>query len=238
MFRRTAARRLASLGLGLALIGGVAAGTALASASPASASTTAPPAVTCPTTPGIPFSGSLSGGTVKIGSALSGSGLTGSACGLVDLASLTYGINASNFTFNPTSVSLFGLLNLPSTITVVGNATGSLSVAPSTSGIAFNTTLPLTVKASVKLLGFTCSVGPFTPTFTTGTSGSLTGSPLAGSSLSTLSGKLVANAFTVPAIQPSATCPGLIASLSNAVIGLPEAAGKSSITSSATFSLQ
>ena len=60
MFRHTA-RRLASLGVGLALIGGVAAGTALASASPASASTTTPAPVTCPTTPGIPFSGALSG---------------------------------------------------------------------------------------------------------------------------------------------------------------------------------
>jgi len=219
------------------MAGGLAAGTALVSAAPASAAAPATPPVACPTTPGIPFSGSLTGGTVKLGSALTGSGLTGTACGLVDLSSLSYSIDAANFTFAPTSVSLFGLLNLPSTITVAGNATGSLSVAPSTSGIAFDTTLPLPVKASVKLLGFTCSVGPFTPTFTTGTSGSLTGSPLAGTSLSSLSGKLVANAFTVPPIQPSATCPGLIATISNTFIGLPLGVGKSAITSSATFSL-
>lgn len=201
------------------------------------ASATATSAASCPTSPGIPFSGSLTNGSVKIGSALSGSGLTGSVCGTVDISNFSYSIAAPNFTFQPTSVSLFGLLNLPSTITVAGNSTGSLSVAPVASGVAFNTTLAVPVVASVKLLGFTCTVGPFTPTFTTGTSGSLTGSPLAGSSLTQLSGTLVANNFTVPRILESSTCPGFIAWLSNLVIGLPESAGRSSISSATSFSL-
>ena len=217
------------------LIGGVA---TLVPLGGGSAGATASAAPACPTQSGsaVPFSGALTGGNIVLGKSLAGTNLGGSACGLLTLTATggTIDIPAANFSFNPETIVAFGFLKLPSTITVDSDATGALT-AGSTPG-TFDTQISVTVTSTVKVLGQTCKVGPFTPVFTTGSSGSVTGSPLTGS-LANLKGSLVAGDFTVPAIKASSTCNGLIAGASNLLMGLPLAAGSSSITNNVAFTL-
>lgn len=73
------------------------------------------------------------------------------------------------------------------------------------------------------------SIGPIAAQLTTGTSGDLTGAPIAGPLGGVQSGVLVADEFSVPAVQPSATCPGLVALLTSSLAGLPLAPGASSL---------
>jgi hypothetical protein len=205
---------------------------------PAGVASAGAAAASCPVGSGsaVPFSGSLTDGTISLGKNLKGTGLTGSACGTLNLDATggTIDIPAANFSFSPESIEAFGLLKIPSTITVDNDATGTLTVG-ATSG-TYNTTISVQVTSTVSILGQSCTVGPFTPNFTTGTSGSESGSPLTGS-LADLSGTVVAGDFTVPAIKSSKTCNGLIAAFSNAIMGFPLAAGASSITNNVAFTL-
>jgi hypothetical protein len=111
-------------------------------------------------------------------------------------------VPAENISFAPGSLTLFGLISAPATIIIDGPMTGPF-------GGPYQQTPSVPLTSTVNLLGFKCSLGPFTPVLTTGTSGSLTGTPLTGS-LTAQSGTLVANAFTVPAIHPSSTCPAIL----------------------------
>ena len=194
--------------------------------SPASA------AASCPTGP-LTFNATFSNGTASIGTAAKGSGLSGTACGALKpvLGGFTLDVPAANISFAPTTLKLFGIISVPSTITVDGPMTGTVTGPTSNPAgtLSFEQTSAAPLTSTVKLLGFTCSVGPFTPVLTTGTSGSLTGTPLTGT-LTAQTGTLVSNTFSVPAIQGSPTCPGFIAGLSNSTLGLPLAPGKSSLT--------
>lgn len=193
---------------------------------PSASAQTAP----CPTTGGIPFSSKLSNGTVKIGRLARASGTTASACGLVTFdpaVGLVSTIAKDNLTFDPFRLRV-GLLSVPTQITAVTDFHGTVAGNPDgTTSI----TLTGSVTATSNVLGFRCTIGPFTPTLTTGTSGSLTGSPLVGQLPGPLTGKLVANDFTVPAARASRGCPGLIAGAVNLLVGLPQPAGGSSLTS-------
>lgn len=190
---------------------------------------------TCPSTGGIPFSGTLSKGTVTIGSAAKGTGVSGSVCGLLSAGSSGFSVSIpqSDITFAPTSITVVGLLSLPATISAQGNGTGTVTA---NSNGTFSASLTVPVSSTVSALGFNCTIGPFTPVLTTGTSGSVTGTPLSGS-LSALSGTLVAGEFTVPAVQSSRSCPFIVAGLVNLITGLPLKAGKSTLTASASLSV-
>ncbi|MCK4176854.1 hypothetical protein ACFFRE_12995 [Aciditerrimonas ferrireducens] len=184
----------------------------------------------CPTTQNadIAFSGTLSNGTASFGSAASASGITGTVCGLLDLENLTATIQPQNLSFQPTSVTLFGLLPAPATLSATGPATATLQTVGAGE---FNATMTVPLEATVNLLGlFRCTVGPFEPTFTTGTSGSVSGTPLTGDLLQKLSGTLAAGEFPVPRIQSSMSCPWFISGLSNLLLGLPLPAGRSTVT--------
>lgn len=188
----------------------------------------------CPTTGGIPFSGTLSNGTIKLGSTTSGSGLTGTVCGVLaaGASGLSVSIPQSDISFAPTHVTILGLASLPATVAAAGNGTGTASL---NSDGSISTTLSVPVTSTVSALGFNCTVGPFTPVLTTGTSGSLTGSNLTGSG--TLTGTLVAGEFSVPAIQPDRSCPFIVAGLVNLITGLPLKAGRSSLSATASLTL-
>ncbi|MDA8281363.1 MAG: hypothetical protein M0Z63_13270 [Actinomycetota bacterium] len=191
---------------------------------------------TCPTASGasLAFAGTLSNGVAKFGSAASVTGLTGTMCGLVNVGTLTATVQPANFVFAPTTTKLLGFLNLPTTITVGAPATAVL--APGKASGTYDTSMKLTLSANVDLLGlFHCTVGPMTPTVTTGTSGTVSGTPLTGSLLTKLTGTMAAGDFAVPAIQSSSTCPGIIAGISNLIMGLPLAAGKSTITTAVSL---
>lgn len=181
----------------------------------------------------VAFTGTVSDGSATFGSAATASGLAGSLCGLVDLSNLQATVQSSNFTFSPTSIKLYNFLSLPTTISVVGASTATLTEA--TDG-DFTTSMTVPLQATVNLLGlFSCTVGPFSPTLTTGRSGSVSGTPLTGSILTSLSGTLAAGEFSVPAIQASSSCPGIIAGLANLIMGLPLASGRSTITTNVSL---
>lgn len=227
---------MAIIAAGSALV--VAVGTlGVALAAPAGAAATGTgPTLTCAAAPpggNVAFSGSLTNTVATLGGAAKLSGLSGHLCGTIDLATLTASIQPSQFRFTKADTTLFGLLPLPTTTTVTAPASATLAANPHG---GYDTSMRVSLQASASILGlFTCNVGPFTPTFTTGRSGSLTGTPLTGSLLSQLSGTLVADDFSVPAITPSASCPGFIAGIADLVMGLPLAAGRSTITSTATL---
>jgi hypothetical protein len=192
-----------------------------------------PRTLSCPTTGGIPFTGSLSNGAVTLGRAVAGSGLSGSFCGILALKNggVTVSIPQSDFAFNPSSVQVLGFLSLPTTITADGPATGKVTQA---TGGGYNVTMSVPVTATVSALGFSCAVGPFTPVLTTGKSGSVSGSPLIGK-LTSLKGALAAGEFTVPQVQESPSCPGFIAGLVNLLTGLPLPSGASTLTASTSL---
>jgi len=142
------------------------------------------------------------------------------------------------------SVTLFGLISAPDTTTIDSDLAGTASAAinMTTGASVVNQSLSQSISATVDLLGFYCTLGPFTPVLTTGKSGSLTGVPFTGTQnllagTSSLTGTVVANAFTVPAGKSSSTCPALIAGVQNLLLGLPLAAGKSSLQLNASLNV-
>jgi hypothetical protein len=210
----------------LALLAGMLLMPAASAATPAAATAAAAP---CPTTGGIPFSSQLSNGTVRIGRLARASGTTATACGLVTAdasGALVSTVARDNLAFAPFSLRI-GLLSVPTQVTPVSDFHGTVAGNPDgTTSI----TLTGSLTATSRILGFSCTIGPFTPTLTTGTSGSLSGAPLVGQLPGPLTGKLVSNDFAVPAARSSARCPSLIARLVNLTVGLPQPVGGSSLT--------
>jgi hypothetical protein len=223
----------------------------LAVAVPAATSASAQ---TCPAG-GITFNAAFSGGVIKIGSGAVSRNLNGTACGQLSLtglsitgstinASFTADAPAANVSFAAGSVTLFGLISAPDTTTIDSDLAGTASAAinMTTGASVVNQSLSQSISATVDLLGFYCTLGPFTPVLTTGPSGSLTGVPFTGTQnltagTSSLTGTVVANAFTVPAGKSSSTCPALIAGVQNLLLGLPLSAGKSSLQLNASLNV-
>lgn len=221
--RPTAARRALAVlvALAVALLTTV----TLTGAAPAGASTP------CPTvTPGplrFTFTAQFTNGTVDMNGKAKVTGASGAACGTIvpSGGKLVATVPAANMSFGDAEAVIFGLVPVPVTMVPLTDFTGTGSFG--TTGI--HTTLSGSVSATTNLLGFRCSIGPITPTLTTGTSGALTGSPFVKGA-----GKLVANDFAIPAIASSATCPKLVAYFANLLLGLPAKPGASSMTFDAT----
>lgn len=239
---RSHRRRLAAVVVaGSTLIAGV--GVAgLAVASPAGAATkssgsSSSSSAACPTAASgsgeVAFKGTMSNTTATLGSSAKMTGLNGTLCGLVDLGTLTASIAADNFDFSSATTSLLGLMSLPTTVKTTSTATATLTPGANST---FDTSMQVSMEATTSILGlFTCNIGPFSPTMTTGTSGSVSGTPLSGSLLQSLSGTLAAGTFSVPDITPSSSCPSIVAGMADLLVGLPLASGKSTITSTVTL---
>lgn len=195
------------------------------SVSPASASAT-----TCAEPAGATttFHAAFTHGTMSLGGATSHD-LSAKACGAVigKIGAMVLTIQPGNIAFPAASVK-FLFIRVPSTITV--NAPLSGPFKPGSGLSTAEVKLKANLSASVKLLGFSCDIGPLTPTLTTGKSGSLHGTTFTGSMKKGYTGKVVANDFAAPAIHSSKTCPWLIATLANTLVGLPLAPGKASIS--------
>jgi hypothetical protein len=201
----------------------------LVAVAPGGASAAAP----CPTTGGTPISSQLSNGTLKIGPVARASGTSASGCGLliIDDQGIRTVLPKDNLTFNPFTLHV-GILSVPTTVTAVSDFAGPVELLPNNQ---VGASLTGSVTSTASILGFKCTIGPFTPTLTTGTSGALTGTPFTGQPDGSLGGKLVANDFAVPAVRPSARCPLPIAALVNLTTHLPQKAGGSSITYDASL---
>jgi hypothetical protein len=217
---RSRRRHLAALCVALLAVAG------LAGAGPASAATAAAESPPCPT--GVfAFTSTFTNGAFKIGRHASASGVKGAACG--SLVSLNGGLGSvvskDNVSFEPTTTKVL-FLNLPTTVTPTSDLTGP--VALTAAGIEVS--LAGTVKVTTKILGSRCSF-PLNLKLTTGTSGALSGTPLVADATTpgVFKGKLVAGDFTVPKLKPTKTCSALVAGFANGLLGLPLAAGKSTV---------
>jgi hypothetical protein len=184
----------------------------------------------CPTSsPGnIAFNASLNNGTAAIGPVATSKNNSASACGLVSANSdgtFTGSIKPMNITFAAGTTVVLGL-NLPTQLTATGTISGPVTFNADGS-VAVSLGGPITATANI--LGFRCTIGPFSPTLTTGASGRFEGTPFTQDVTGQFTGILVANEFTVPAIRPSFSCPLLIAGETNLLLGLPLRAGQSSV---------
>jgi hypothetical protein len=182
------------------------------------------------------FTSTLSNGQVKIGNLDPATGATATACGLVAFqpdGSLRATIARDNLSFARLSVPI-ALFDVDVQITPASDFSGPVTLAAD----GIHLTLSGQVVATVRVLLNTCTIGPFTSTLTTGTSGSLTGRPFNGPSQNELTGRLVGNEDPVPAAGHSLLrCPLLISGVLNAITGLPSPAGESFTTFDASLDL-
>jgi hypothetical protein len=198
----------------------------------------------------VPFSGSIDDGQVSIPPAVVVPHIFASVCGLVLLPELSATIQAGDVHF-PTdtpNVYVSGLEALPITLTFTAPLTSTIAPVPAANGgldvavTASNegsTCSPSAPRTSCPAtsLGMSCSVVLNSVTFTTQTSGRLTGQPITGP---TKSGQatLVSNDFPVPAVQPSSQCPPAVAFTLNKLLGLPKPAGEATFTAPFKFDFE
>lgn len=194
-------------------------------ANPASASATA-----CAKPAGAVtvFHAAFANGTMSLGNA-EAIGLSAKACGAVTgkTGAMVLTVQPGDIKFPAVSVKLL-FISLPSTLMVNAPLSGPFRPGPEFTSAKAH--LAANLSASVKILGFSCVIGPLTPTLTTGKSGTLQGTTFIGSQKKGFTGKVVANDFAVPVIQSSETCPWLIAKLANVLAGLPAAPGEATIS--------
>jgi hypothetical protein len=181
----------------------------------------------CPTGD-LSFSSDLSNGSFTIGKTAKSTGNSAHACGVINASAtgLTATIQPGDIHFAPGTTKIL-ILSLPTTLAATGPITGPVEITPEGS---FDVSLTGPIQAKAALGPFSCTIGPITTMLTTGASGSLHGTAFVPDASGTLTGRLVSNDFTVPAVKASPTCPFLIAALTNVLVGLPSAAGKSSIS--------
>lgn len=219
----------------LSVLSGLAvAATVLATAPAASAA----PATTsgCPRTSaaGSAVRSTLSNGTARLGDRATITGSSATACGLLQIrkdGKLALVIQPRNVQFAPV-VTRVGLLSLPTTLKATSVLTGPLAFTPK----GQTATLKGSVLATADIQGQKCAI-PLKVTLTTGTSGPVSGSFFQFDSAGVSRGRLAAGTFAVPAIAPSPSCNLLVAGLSNVLLGLPLAAGQSSIVYDASLKI-
>lgn len=218
-------------------------GTAVLSTAPVAHAVTQPAAVAmpaagpgvCPTNGILPLTSKLTNGQVKLGTSGSVSGSTGRACGVLttDAAgNALVRIKPGNTMFAPVTTQV-GLLSFPTTLKSASVLQGPTGFGP---GGGLAATLGGKVIATADIMGQQCAI-PLTIKLVTGRSGKLAGKEFVTDAKNVQHGRLVDGTFAVPAIQPSATCNVVVATLSNTLLGLPLAPGQSSITYDASIVL-
>lgn len=193
-----------------------------------------PAASAAPSSVQIPIAIALTDGSATIGSHIAATGITGVSTGTLSINGsimnpLAINVPRSDVQIQPNTAHLsLGPLGvgLPATFTATSALVGTAQLQDNGS---ITSTISASLETTAQVGPFSCTIGPITAQLTTATSGDLTGTPITGPLGGVQSGVLVAGDFAVPAVQPSATCPGLVAVLTNALAGLPLAPGASSL---------
>lgn len=194
------------------------------------------------TTSGCPRTGpagsavrsTLTNGTATLGSRATITGSSATACGLLQIRKdgrLALVIQPRNVHFAPV-VTKVGLLSLPTTLKATSVLTGPLAFTPQ----GQTATLKGKVLATADIQGQKCAI-PLDVTLTTGRSGPVSGTFFQFDDKGVSRGRLAAGTFAVPAIAASPSCNLLVAGLSNVLLGLPLAAGQSSIVYDASLKI-
>jgi hypothetical protein len=181
-----------------------------------------------------------------VGTATNGALDTGSAtvsdidakfCGIVTLTPGTPPCGATGTVDSPMDGQEFGALSVGLTLVPgmtptigfvanPGTITGGFTCTSSQNGLAV--ALDANVSGSTApLFGVSCTIGPVTIPLTGAVTGPLTAT----------TATLTSNAFSVPAIQPSSTCPAAVAANVDMIAGLPLSAGQASASLPVTASI-
>jgi hypothetical protein len=181
-----------------------------------------------------------------VGTATNGALDTGSAtvanidakfCGIVTLTPGTPPCGATGSVNSPMDGQEFGALSVGLTLVPgmtptigfvanPGTITGGFSCTSSQNGLAV--ALDANVSGSTApLFGVSCTIGPVSIPLTGAVTGPLTAT----------TATLTSNDFSVPAVQPSSTCPAAVAANVDMIAGLPLSAGHASATLPVTASL-
>lgn len=193
----------------------------------------------------VPFKAIIFGGQITIPPDILIPHLYATACGTVTLPQLSGTITSSDIVLanpnvyincEPPTHTGNCLEDLPTRVSF-GDLQAKMSLKPAANG-GLDITVSGSTQASVSELGFTCGIS-VDATFTTQTSGSLSGQPVTGP---TEQGQavVVSNTFAVPAVVGSNTgsCPPSVAQTFNRVLGLPAAAGRGTFTAPFCFDFE
>ncbi len=152
-------------------------------------------------------------------------GINAKFCGIVTLVTGTPPCGVTGRVDSPVDGQLYGALSVALTLVPgmtptigfvanPGTISGGFSCSSSQNGLSVG--LDANVSGSTApLFGVSCTIGPMTIPL----SGTVTGP------LTDTTGTLSSNAFAVPALQPSPTCPAAVAANVDLIAGLPLAAG-------------
>jgi len=190
--------------------------------------------------PGSPYQlglvGTVRDGTLRT-SAATVANIDATFCGVVTVVNGTPPCRATGSVVSPQDGQVFGSLSVELTLVPAmtptigfvanpGTITGGFSCGSSQNGLSV--TLDATVSGSTgALFGVSCTIGPLTIPLTGVVTGPFTD----------MTATLTSNDFTVPAIAPSATCPGAVVANIDAIAGLPLASGAASATLPVTAAL-
>lgn len=185
---------------------------------------------------GVPFRAIIFNGQITLPPNVVIPHLYAVACGLVHLPQLTGTIAASNIQLATPNIYVAGLEALPASVKF-GTLSASVSLTPASNG-GLDVTITGTTLASVTTLGFTCGI-TLNASFTTETSGKLTGQPVTGP---TQQGQALAvgNTFSVPPVvgSNSGTCPPSVAQTFNKLLHLPAGPGVGTFTAPFCFDFE
>jgi hypothetical protein len=193
----------------------------------------------------VPFKGIIFDGSISLPPNVTVPHLFASVCGLVELPQLTGTISGKNVNFDqaglpageaqPPNVYIAGLEALPATVMFNGDLVATIDLQPAHNG-GLDITLHGSTTAQVTTLGMTCGI-TLNATFTTLTSGLLSGRPVTGPTKSGQA-EVVSNTFPVPAVQASTTCPAAVAQTFNKLLGLPVGPGVGTFTAPFCFDFE
>jgi hypothetical protein len=197
----------------------------------------------------VPFKGAIMDGELTIPPNIVVPHIFASQCGVINLPSLKATILPFDVVFPANSPNTYvaGLEALPISVGFTKPLTsgalsqasnGGLNVAITTSNEAStcNPSSPPSACPATSL-GMSCSVVVNNITFTTQTSGKLTGQPVTGPT-SAGTAVVVSNDFSIPAVQSSPTCPPAVAQVFNKLLGLPLPPGVATFTAPFTFTFE
>ena len=147
-------------------------------------------------------------------------------CGLVTLVTGTPPCGATGSIHSPTDGQVYGAMSVALTLVPgmtptigfvanPGTINGGFSCASSQNGLSVDLDANVSGRTA-PLFGVSCTIGPVTIPLT----GTVTGP------LTDTTATLTSNDFTVPALQPSPTCPAGVAANVDMIAGLPLSAGQ------------
>ncbi len=179
--------------------------------------------------------GTATGGSLATGSATV-SGIDAKVCGLVTLVNGTPPCYATGYIESPHDGQLYGALSIALTLVPGMNPTVGFTANPGTITGGFNcgssqNGLSVGLNAAVSgstapLFGVSCTISVTIPL-----GGAATGP------LDATRATLTSNDFSIPAVQPSPTCPSAVAANVDDIAGLPLAAGRATATLPVTASI-